>query len=172
VVPQRVPDSYVRSTITDTIEDRLPSISEQILSRSRLERIIIDLDLYKSERAREVMEDVVKRMRDDITVTPALRTLDSFRVSYVSVEPATARTVTERLAALYTNQNLKDRETQAESTSQFLSSQLQDAKARLLEQEQKLERYRRAHAGQLPSQLQGNLQAMQNDQLQLQVLDR
>src|SRR5262249_28979155 len=95
----------------------------------------------------------------------------SFRVSYVSVDPATARTVTERLAALYINQNLKDRETQAESTSQFLSSQLQDAKARLLEQEQKLERYRRAHAGQLPSQLQGNLQAMQNAQLQLQALD-
>src|SRR5262249_45766654 len=69
------------------------------------------------------------------------------------------------------NQNLKDRETQAESTSQFLSSQLQDAKARLLEQEQKLERYRRAHAGQLPSQLQGNLQAMQNPHLQLQALD-
>src|SRR5688572_33495103 len=40
VVPQRVPDSYVKATITESIEDRLPSISEQILSRSRLERII------------------------------------------------------------------------------------------------------------------------------------
>ncbi len=47
VVPQRVPDSYVKATITESIEDRLPSISEQILSRSRLERIITDMDLYK-----------------------------------------------------------------------------------------------------------------------------
>ena len=39
-VPQRVPDSYVKATITESIENRLPSISEQILSRSRLERII------------------------------------------------------------------------------------------------------------------------------------
>ena len=47
VVPQRVPDSYVKPTVTETIEDRLPSITEQILSRSRLERIIQDMDLYK-----------------------------------------------------------------------------------------------------------------------------
>ena len=46
VVPQRVPDSYVKATITESIEDRLPSISEQILSRSRLERIITDMNLY------------------------------------------------------------------------------------------------------------------------------
>ena len=169
VVPQRVPDSYVKSTITETIEDRLPSISDQILSRSRLERIIADLDLYKRERGRTVMEDVVRRMRTDINVTLAPQSLDSFRVSYVSTDPATARKVTERLAALYIDQNLKDRETQAESTNQFLEAQLQDAKVRLIEHEKKLEAYRRAHAGQLPSQLQGNLQAVQNAQLQLQA---
>jgi protein tyrosine kinase modulator len=171
VVPQRVPDSYVKSTITETIESRLPSISEQILSRSRLERIISDLDLYKKERARQVMEDVVRRMRADITVTLAPKSLDSFRVSYVNTDPATARKVTERLAGLYIDQNLKDREIQAESTNQFLEAQLQDAKTRLLQQEKKLEAYRRAHAGQLPSQLQGNLQATQNAQLQLQALN-
>ena len=47
VVPQRVPDTYVRSTVMGSIEDRLPSISEQILSRSNLERTIVDFDLYK-----------------------------------------------------------------------------------------------------------------------------
>jgi len=171
VVPQRVPDSYVKSTVTESIESRLPSISEQILSRSRLERIITDLDLYKKDRSREVMEDVVKRMREDITVTPALKTLDSFRVSYVNVNAATARAVTKRLAGLYIDQNLKDRESQAESTSVFIDAQLQDAKTRLLEQEKKLEAYSRAHAGQLPSQVQGNLQAVQSAQLQLQALN-
>ena len=171
VVPQRVPDSYVKSTVSETIESRLPSITEQILSRSRLERIITDLDLYKTERAHYVMEDVVTRMRADIVVTAALQQIDSFRVSYVNANPATARLVTERLASLYIDQNLKDRETQAESTNLFLDAQLGDAKLRLLEQEKKLEAYRRAHAGQLPSQLQGNLQSMQNAQLQLQALN-
>ena len=69
VVPQRVPESYVKATNTESIEDRLPSISEQILSRSRLERIIIDMDLYKDRRAKQVMEDVVQGMRADVAVT-------------------------------------------------------------------------------------------------------
>ena len=37
VVPPRVPDSIVKSAITAKIGDRLPSISQQILSRTRLE---------------------------------------------------------------------------------------------------------------------------------------
>src|SRR5467141_3501919 len=57
VVPQRVPDIYVHSTVTAPIEDRLRSISEQILSRIRLERVIRDLNLYAKERQRLTMED-------------------------------------------------------------------------------------------------------------------
>ena len=51
VVPQRVPDSYVKPTVTGTVEDRLTSINDQILSRSRLERVITDFDLYRDARA-------------------------------------------------------------------------------------------------------------------------
>jgi polysaccharide chain length determinant protein (PEP-CTERM system associated) len=171
VVPQRVPDSYVKSTITQTVGDRLPSISDQILSRSRLEKIIADLNLYTEARATQVMEDVVQRMRADITVSLDARSLNSFRVSFVSDDPETARKVTERLASLYIEQNLRDRESQADSTNQFLETQLQDAKQRLVEHEKKLEEYRRRYAGQLPSQLQGNLQAMQNAQVQLQSIN-
>ena len=175
VVPQRVPDSYVKPTITESVEDRLPSISEQILSRSRLERIITDMDLYKEMRAREVMEDVVQGMREDITVSlvgdARQANADSFRLSYVSNIAETARKVTERLASLYIEQNLQDRENQATSTSQFLETQLQEAKQRLVEHEQKLEAYRKQHSGELPTQLQGNLQSIQNANIQLQSVN-
>jgi protein tyrosine kinase modulator len=170
VVPQRVPDSYVRPTVTEKIEERLPSITDQIMSRSRLERIIQEMDLYKTERAGQVMEDVVAQMRRDVRVGVVAKDGDSFRVSYVSGNAETARKVTERLASLYIEQNLTDRNNQAESTSQFLATQLEDAKRRLIEQEKKLEEYRRRHSGQLPSQMQTNLQAMQNASLQLQSL--
>jgi len=173
VVPQRVPDSYVKATVTETIEDRLPSISDQILSRSRLERIIADMALYSEQRKSQVMEDVVAAMRKDVAVTLAgpKDNADSFRVSFVSDKPETARKVTERLASLYIEQNLKDRENQANSTSQFLETQLQDAKQRLVEHEKKLEAYRKLHSGELPTQLQGNLQSLQNASLQLQALN-
>jgi isoleucyl-tRNA synthetase len=117
------------------VAERLPSITDQILSRSRLERIIREMNLYASERAREVMEDVVARMRRNVSVDVVGREADSFRVSYVSDNAETARKVTERLAALYIEQNLTDRNNQAESTSQFLEAQLEDAKRRLIRTE-------------------------------------
>jgi polysaccharide chain length determinant protein (PEP-CTERM system associated) len=168
VVPQRVPDSYVRSTITATVVDRLPSLSEQILSRSHLERIIRDLDLYKEARATGIMEDIVQRMRRDITVPPLAAGAESFRVSYVSDSPQAAQKVTERLASLYIEQNLLDRENQAENTNRFLETELENSRLRLMQYEKKLEDYKRRYAGQLPSQLPGNLQAIANLRAQLQ----
>ena len=111
-------------------------------------------------------------MRRDVTTSAVGRDVDSFRVGYVSDNPETARKVTERLASLYIDQNSKDREAQADSTSEFLDTQLAEAKRRLIEQEKKLEDYRKSHAGQMPSQLQGNLQAIQNANLQLQSAER
>jgi uncharacterized protein involved in exopolysaccharide biosynthesis len=76
--------------------------------------------------------------------------------------------VTERLASLFIEENLHDREVLADGTNQFLEAQLEDARRNLIEQEAKLESYRKRYAGQLPSQLDANMQANQNTQLQLQ----
>jgi polysaccharide chain length determinant protein (PEP-CTERM system associated) len=169
VTPQRIPDTYVKSTVSANVEDRLRSVSEQILSRSRLERIVQDFDLYRAQRQSGPMEDVIQRMTNDIDVKLQPNET-SFRVAYVSPEPAVAQKVTERLAALFIEENLRDRENQADSTNSFLESQLQEAKVRLIDQEKKLEEYRRQYAGQLPSQLEGNLVSIQNAQMQLQAL--
>ena len=167
VVPQRVPESYVRSTVTARIEDRLQSISQQILSRTRLERIVQDADLYPELRRTSIMEDVVEQMRRDIDVQ--IVKADAFRVSYLSDTPDRAMHVAQRLASLFIDENLKDREKLAEGTNQFLATQLEDARRRLIEDEKKIEVYRRQHAGELPTQLTSNLQAMSAVQLQLQA---
>jgi polysaccharide chain length determinant protein (PEP-CTERM system associated) len=165
LVRQRVPDSYVKTTVTQPIEDRLASLQEQILSRSRLERIILDLNLYDALRLTLPMEDVVQRMRENIKVK--MEGKDSFRVTYDSHDARTAQKTTERLASLFIEENLRDRENVAEDTNQFLDSQLEDAKRRLLEHEQKLEDYKRRYGGELPSQVATNLQAVQSAQAQL-----
>lgn len=168
VVPQRVPESYVRATVTTRIEDRLQSISQQLLSRTRLEQIIREHRLYERARRRSPMEDVVDRMRGDITVQMVKG--DAFRVSYVADVPVVAQKVTERLASLFIEESLRDREVLAEATNEFLETQLEDARRRLVEQEKQLERYRERNAGGLPSQLPSNLQVVQNLQTQLQGL--
>lgn len=169
IVPQRVPDAYVRAAV-DSMEDRLQTISQHILSRSRLERIIVDLGLYEELRRTEVMEDVVQRMRRDIDIPPIAKADTSFRVTYVSRDAKTAQEVTTRLASLFIEENMRERENLAEDTNQFLDSQLEDARRRLIENEKKLESYRRQYSGQLPSQAPTNLQAIQNTQQQLQSL--
>ena len=168
VVPQRIPESYVRSTVTDRIGDRLQSLKEQILSRSRLERIILDLNLNPDQRSAPAMEDLVRRMRGSIKVDTVRG--DAFTVSYVSRDPKTAQLVTERLASLFIEENVRDREVLADGTSEFLQVQLDDARRRLIEQEKKLEAYRLSHTGELPSQASSNLQAVQNASLQLQTV--
>ena len=169
VVPQQVPESYVRSTVTARIEDRLQSISQQILSRTRLERIIQDFNLYERERQAGIMEDVIEGMRTRDIRVETLKG-DAFRIAFIGDNPVTVMRVTDRLASHFIDENLRDREILAQGTSQFLTVQLDDARRRLIEQEQKLEAYRLRHSGELPSQAAGNLQQVQNLQLQVQAI--
>jgi polysaccharide chain length determinant protein (PEP-CTERM system associated) len=168
VVPQRVPESYVRSTVTTKIEDRLQSIAQQIMSRTRLERIIVDFNLYERARREGIMEDVVQKMRKDIGVEVVKG--DAFRINYTGEDPRMVMRVTDRLASLFIEENLRDREMLAEGTNQFLEAQLEDARRRLVEHEKKLEQFRQRHAGSLPTQLESNLQAIANTQMQVQAL--
>jgi polysaccharide chain length determinant protein (PEP-CTERM system associated) len=169
VVPQRVPESYVHGTVSASIDERLMTISQQILSRSRLERVIQDFNLYPERRqAGELMEDIVDRMRGQIGF--AVVRNDAFNVSFTSEDPRTAMKVTEKLASLFIDENLRDRESLAEGTNRFLDSQLYEARRRLIENERKLETYRRAHDGELPNQVEANLEGMHNTGMQLQAL--
>src|SRR5512144_954444 len=166
VVPQQVPTDYVKATVTANMQDRLRSISEQILSRTRLERIVNEFNLYPEIRQRRPMEDAIAHMRADITVEVVKG--ESFRISYESGDPDTAKKVTDRVAAFFIEENLRDREVMASGTSAFLESQLEDARRRLVDREKRIEEFRVAYSGELPSQLQSNLQTIQNKQLQLQ----
>jgi len=170
VVPQRVPQSYVKSTVTARIEDRLQSISQQILSRTRLEQIVMDFNLYQQERAdKELMSDIVDRMRSrDIGIGVVKG--DAFRVSFQANDPRVTARVTERLASLFIDESLRDREVLAEGTSEFLATQLDEARRQLVQVETKLQEYQRTFHGEMPAQLSANLQGLHNTELALQSL--
>jgi polysaccharide chain length determinant protein (PEP-CTERM system associated) len=170
VVPQRVPESYVRSTVTARIEDRLQAISQQILSRTKLEQIITDFNLYSDERADgELMEDIVEQMRMyDVGIGVVKG--DAFRLSFQADDPRVAMRVTERLGSLFIDESYRDREVLAQSTSEFLGTQLDEARRQLVLNENKLQEYQRTFNGELPSQLSANLQGLHNTEIALQQL--
>jgi protein tyrosine kinase modulator len=166
VIPQRIPDSYVRSTVTMRIEERLRSLSQEIFSRTRLETVITEFDLYPELRATQPMETVVEQMRTKIQVDTVRD--DAFKVTYTAGAPRTAMIVTDRLASMFIDENNKIRSIGAENINQFLESQLDDSRQQLIAHDKKLEEFRRRYAGELPSQLQSNLQVIQGTQTQIQ----
>ena len=68
IQPQRVREDLIRSAAVENPTDRIQTITQQVMSRTRLEAIITDLNLYEAERRRGLMEDVVECMRRDVTV--------------------------------------------------------------------------------------------------------
>ena len=169
VIPQRVPESYVRSTVTTRIEDRLRSLSEQVRSRTQLEKVMNDFDLYPELRKTRPMEEVVAVMNANITIDTVRD--DAFKVSFVASAPRTAMIVADRLAAMFIDESRRERGTQADDTRTFLETQLQDARTRLVEHETKLAEFRRRYSGELPTQLEANLQVIRNAQAEIQALN-
>jgi uncharacterized protein involved in exopolysaccharide biosynthesis len=144
VMPPKVPDSYVKRPVTGEVSDRLRTISQQVLSRTRLERVIEEFGLYAELRKRQIMEKVVQQMRDDIVVTidggdQSGGAATGFRVSFVSAEaPRVVQRVAERLSGLFVEENVRERSTSADMVNQFLESTAEETRRKLLEYETKL----------------------------------
>ena len=163
---QQVPEAFVRPTVTSQLEIRLHTLSQEILSRSRLENLVNRFGLYPDLRSSR--EEAVGRMRNDIRIE--LRTGDknrpgattAFALAFRGRDPQAVAQVTNTLASFYIEENLKARERQATGTAEFLQVQLGEAKKRLDEQEAKVSELRRRYVGQLPQQMQGNLATLES----------
>ena len=166
IVPQRIPESYVRATITLGPQDRVEAIKRDVLSRPQLEEIIKDFDLYPALRRTGGTEAVVDRMRGHVKMVETKG--DAFEVSYSADDPVLAQKVAERLAGLFIEENIRQRAQLAEGSSDFLKNQLAQALDQLVTTEKRLEAYRREHAGELPDQVATNLSAISSTQMQLQ----
>jgi polysaccharide chain length determinant protein (PEP-CTERM system associated) len=171
---QQVPEAFVRSTVTSALETRLHTISQEVLSRSRLEELIDRFGLYRDLRKRVPLEDVIGRMRSDIKLeikSAELRGLReatvAFTITYQGSDPETVASVTNTLASFYNEENTKARERQATGTAEFLKIQLNETKTRLDEQEQRVSGFKRRHLGELPQQMDSNLSTL--DRLHAQL---
>jgi polysaccharide chain length determinant protein (PEP-CTERM system associated) len=171
IVPQRIPEKYVSTSVTSRLDERVLAIGQEILSRTRLESIIQEFNLYPEQRRVMVMEDVVDQMRwSDIELNTRNANSGSFGISFGYSDPRIAQQVAARLASLFIQENTQDRAVLAELTDEFLSSQLQEAERQLKEREKQLEEFKRAHPGMMPTQMESNQAALQNTQLQMKAV--
>jgi succinoglycan biosynthesis transport protein ExoP len=167
-----VPQQFVVPNIAGDLQERLQNITQQILSRTRLLHIIEGLNLYAKERQRRTPDEIVERMRKDIEielVRDKNNQLTAFNIYYSSRDPQVAQRVTSELSNLFISENLEARQAQSQSTTKFLESELEEARKSLSEQEEKVREFKDKHLGELPGQMQSNLQILSGLQTQLQT---
>jgi polysaccharide chain length determinant protein (PEP-CTERM system associated) len=179
VIPQRVPEAYVRASVTMRIEDRLTSILEVVRSRPRIEALINDFNLFPDVRRKLSMDTVVGWVNGSIDIEPiaGLGELgggstgrESFRVKVTYPDPVIAQKVCDRVAMMLVEQNQQERVEKSGELSEFLKSQLAESKRELEEQERRLEAFKLRYSGSLPSQLESNLQSLRGAQSSLQSI--
>ena len=174
VDPQKVPESYVKATVSGDVRNRLGTLSQQILSATRLQRIIDTSNLFPEEKKNLTREELILRMRSNIEVQvlsdfSGSQDLQAFRLRYSGKDPRLVAQVTNDLAAQFIDENLKAREDQATGTTDFLQNQLQEARRALEEQEAKLKDFKLKHLGEMPEQQVASLQILGQLQSQLQL---
>ena len=142
-------------------------MQQQILSRTRLEPVIRNLSLYNSEINQVPMDDLVVRLRKTIEVTPVqpmARTnaqgLAGFTIGVTFPQAQLAQQICSTVTSMFLDENLRVRQNQAEQTTDFLTNQLDAAKAKLDEQDAKLATFQRAHLGALPEDQGTNLNVL------------
>lgn len=175
ITPQKVPVAYVRPTVTADIGDRVDIIIKQMMSYDRLNQLIDEFNLYPELVNSKTREEIFFKMMGDVTITPEEsltraddrratgrpRVVDSFKITYRGNSPRIVAAVANKLASIFIEENLREREQLAVGTSDFLSKELDQSKTVLTRQEARVADYKQKHRGQLPSELQANLNKLE-----------
>lgn len=171
VAQPTMPKDYVTPNVNDDLQERLQSITQQILSRTRLLHIIEQYNLYAGGPT-QTPDQKVDVMRKDIEIDlvhDQHGQVTAFNIYYSARDPYIAQQVTSELTNLFINENLEVRQQQSQDTTKFLQDQMEAASKNLSDQDEKIREYKAEHAGELPSQLASNLQILNGLQSQLQT---
>jgi uncharacterized protein involved in exopolysaccharide biosynthesis len=175
---QQIPPEFVRSTVTGFADQRIQSLTQQILSRTKLWEITQQFNLYQELRATYTREEILDEMRDNIhlnTISAEQKggkgVTIAFSVAYRGKSPDMVQKVSGTLASLYLEQNLKMREDQARSTTKFLEAELKELEERIRTLGEKITAFKEQYEGLLPDQQQFNMSRAESLETDIKQLD-
>jgi uncharacterized protein involved in exopolysaccharide biosynthesis len=182
VDPQKVPDSYVQPVITSDFTQRIQTLSQQVLSPSRLKPVIESLRLVKPDEEAKLITEIQQNMSVEPVITsmtpgiagarrkkPSLtdEPVPGFNVNYTDSDALRAQKICNAMTSLIVDENLRSRAEVAQGTTDFLSRQVEDAKRALDEQDAKLAAFKRQYMGQLPGDSDNNMRMLMSLNTQL-----
>jgi polysaccharide biosynthesis transport protein len=167
---QDVPTDFVKTTVTSYAEQRIQAIYQKIMSFSRLQEMIGNYKLYPDLKKRWSIEQIVAKMRDDVTLeltgndvlgkSSSRRNQNAvaFSISYVGKNPMKVQQVVSKISYLFLDENIRVREKQATDTLQFLKHEMDRISGNLASLDAKMAKLKEQHFNELPNQLQINIQ--------------
>ena len=173
VEEQKVPEGYVKPVVTEDLMQRIATVQQRVLTQARLKPIIDKMNLAKSGNIDEVVDEI----RANLSVQPVMTDLNQaaakkakkpgagsevpgFSVNYTARSPRHAQEMCNELTSLMIEENLRSREQVAQSTTEFLTRQLEEKKKDLDDQDSKLATFKRQYMGQLPGDVDNNLKLL------------
>ena len=160
VEPQAVPGDVVKPIVSKDMSSRIATIKQQITSRSNLEKIIGQFQLFETpEQQKLFMEDKLESLRKRImvNVTQTRGSGEAFSIAFQASDAEQTMKVANALSAHFIEANLQTREEQAEGTSQFIDAELETMRGKMEQVEGELREFRKLHMGELPDQMPANL---------------
>ena len=170
VVEQQRGQEFVSSVAGGDTPERVSMITQRVLSRTNLKKVIDTFQLSPDIVNSRGYEPAIRRLRENITIEikRSRGQLEALTISFAHHDPMMAMKVTSGLASQYVNENSKLQEPKIDSAQEFLEQELSTAKQELEEREKALNDYKRRFLRELPGQLETNLRTL--DRLQLEKI--
>jgi uncharacterized protein involved in exopolysaccharide biosynthesis len=171
---QQIPESYVETGITGYVEERLEMITQRILNRPTLLKIVDEYNLYSKMKDRYTTEEILEKFKNSIILENINAEIQSkrtgrsvasavaFSIAYEGHDPISTQKVTEKLASLYLEEETKTRESRSNVTTEFLNNELENIKKQIQVYENRISKFKRSHIGELP----------ENTGVNVQIVDR
>ena len=163
VDPQKVPQQIVGSMQQGAVPERLALIRQEVLSPTRLKKLIDGMGLYQEYKGRKGEQEILDIMQRNISVETVEQGgvhVNAFRIVYSGKNPVTVAQVSNQLAGSFIEENLKDREQLSFGTAEFLDSELERTKRALDEKEQEVSKMKSQYLLDLPESKQYHIEAL------------
>ncbi len=168
IEPQTISNEIIEAGVAQTdMNARLHLMTIQILARTRLSRIIDDLNLYADESTEMTREEIIDLMRADIQVEPILPELEAsvrpreieintFRIIYRGDHPKRVAEVANRLANDFRDEHIRGRTAVTEETREFVEGQLTRLADEIESVDREISAVKSDNPGRLPEDLATN----------------
>ncbi|MFH1674835.1 MAG: hypothetical protein ABIF87_15645 [Pseudomonadota bacterium] len=181
---RQIAEGLVTSTVTTYADQRIQSINQEIMTRSKLMELVDKYDLYPELREKISTNALVEKMKDSISVKPlsaAVRTEKSnrpaavtiaFTLSFEGKNPRKTQQVVNDLASFFLAKNLKVRQASAKGTTDFLAMQTEKARETVAELDEKIAKFKEAHWEELPEFMTLNIKQVEKIGDRVNNIDR